>query len=296
MNQNPSDSTVEPSPEYRQKVMGKIRKLMTLALDGRGNEQEAETALRQAQLLMAKFNIDEADVIAKELQDKRAEVIIERWKRAGMNIKPGGTKQREFPDWASVLGLGVGRFCDCRVVIRKNIDGVPCAVFAGYNADAEMASWTFDYLMDCIKRRSRAFNVAIDEFKRTRDPKPLEEFGLGYSEGLSLLAHSPKGRMDTFRVFMASQLQRRMKEMKAKWQEEQVKDSKALMVLDAKMVALRDLFGDFNTGKPLSYKMKGDAAAYAGQREGDRTRLQPNPLGNDASASPPPPLLRGPRG
>lgn len=291
---NEQQANQEHSAAYRDRILQKVKKLMTLALDGRGNETEAETALRQAQALMAKFNIDEAEVIREDLKSRRAEVIIERWKKAGMNTKPTGTKSKGLPTWAGLLGFGVGVFCDCRSVkkvVRENgNDYGECIVFAGYHSDVEVACWTFDYLLDCIRRRSRAFNDAVDKFGRDPTGDYLTEFGLEDYEGHQLVHISSKGRADTFRFHMAARLQTRLKELKAQWKaQEEAKPSgtsTGLVVLNDKMVALRELFGDFNRGQPAQHKVKGSGAAQAGYHEGNKTRLQPNPLGNSAAPAP----------
>ena len=52
----------------REKAIDKIRKLLAMANDGRGNEQEAETAARQAEKMMRAYQVEAADVVMKELE------------------------------------------------------------------------------------------------------------------------------------------------------------------------------------------------------------------------------------
>ena len=64
-----------------ERILEKVRKLLALANDERGNEQERETALRQAYSLMSKYQIDHSQVALNVLdkEDPRGEFRQDGW-------------------------------------------------------------------------------------------------------------------------------------------------------------------------------------------------------------------------
>ena len=46
----------------KEQAIRKAQKLMAVAMDGRGNDHEAERALAQAETLMRKFGIEQAEI------------------------------------------------------------------------------------------------------------------------------------------------------------------------------------------------------------------------------------------
>lgn len=285
MNQ-PNQSSSPESSEHRDKMLAKVRKLLTFAHDGRGNEQEAETALRQAQALMAKYNIEEAEAIEKELHDQSYDAIISMWRKASMYIDHSGQGlSKNFPQWGSILAVGVARLYDCRCVVVKWLKEAngQAAIFAGYKTDVMVACWTFDYLVECVRRRSIDFHLAVLKAKNTYDLRQLhEEFELPDPAIGELLTTDRRAYNNSFRIFMAGRLQKRMKEMKEQWRRQQVSGSRTLMVLDMKLQALKDIFGEEGGTEKAQDPSLCAAAALAGQIEANKTRLQPNPL-NDSS-------------
>jgi hypothetical protein len=56
----------------RKEILGKIQKCLAMAEDGRGNANEAATALRMAQALMRQHGLSETDVVAAQAEERRA--------------------------------------------------------------------------------------------------------------------------------------------------------------------------------------------------------------------------------
>lgn len=263
----------------REKALEKIKKLLRMAKDGRGNPNEAETAMRQAVSLMAKFNIDESEAILTDLRND-VDAVITMWRKAGVNAT-ATSLSRAFPAWCGVVSYGVGKLYDCRTFIKTiHEDGVlhgKCVVFGGYKTDVQVAAWTFDYLVDCVKRMSRNFDTAI----KRKNLEGLKEFGIDSPDVLLLLLRqSPKARKQEFRETMAAALQGRLVKLKrerdAAAQQASPSAGTALAVFDAKQAALKKHFGEEGEGK--THKGRSGYAAYAGAQAGQRARLEPNPL------------------
>lgn len=271
----------------RDRALAKIKKLLQLAKDSRGDATTAETAMRQAQAMMAKFNIDEAEAILTDLS-KGVEAIVMKWRKAGVNAHATNTIYK-FPEWAGIVSYGVGKLYDCRTAVSKVVEGGvnhgQVVVFFGYNADVEVATWTFDYLMDCVKRACSNFENAIKASKR----EALEEFGVGtISDFVEISMMTPKARKAAFRHTMAIVLQNRMLELRrqrdaAMQQPAAASTSMALVVVNAKEQALTDKLGPEEVGTVKKQRV-GNAAEYAGAAAGYKARIDPAPLQHSAGA------------
>ena len=124
-------------------IRDKISKLLAMANDSRGNEHENETAMRMAERLMRQHNIDVADLEAstgKQTQYHWSSVII-----------PVGEKAKACnwsPMWMGFLGVGVGRFTDCRASWTDHPIYHRCMKFEGDAVDLEYAAWLLKMLRD----------------------------------------------------------------------------------------------------------------------------------------------------
>ena len=81
------------------RAVDKIKKLLALANDSRGNEQERDTALRQAHALLVKHNLDMADVENKSQanQDPRIDNVEVLQPRKVSSIgEPAAEELRDF--------------------------------------------------------------------------------------------------------------------------------------------------------------------------------------------------------
>jgi len=258
--------------QQRVRALDKIRKLLNLAQDGRGNPTEAETALRQAQALMAKYSVDESEAILKELNSD-ADAIIEMWRRGGVNAAKSHVIAKVFPGWCGVLSFGVGRLFDCRTVIRTDPQGAKSVVFGGYRVDAQVAAWTYDYLLTCTVRASAEFDRRL---KAGDYEWVAREYELSPSQVLQLTTEHSKGRKNDFRHAMAATLQRRMLKMKAERDQHLATHPTEGALVVSKLAAIARRFGDPRKDKK-SHHQSG-VAGYAGQVAGQRANLNPNPL------------------
>ena len=191
-------------------VKSKIEKLLAMANDGRGNEFEAEAALRQARKLMAKHNID-----AAELSARTGEAPRYNWHR--VSVPAGAPKPVEsLPAWFSQLALGIARFTDCHVSAKYIPGHGACASFGGDEPDVIYAVWIAKHLRDTIRRESA-------DYRGTRSDR--EDFRLG----------------------MAGRLIERMRALKAEsdaeLREARTASGTALAVVDNKIAMRDEAFG-----------------------------------------------------
>lgn len=108
--------------ERRAKMLEKVRKLLSMARDGRGNQHEEEAALRQASKLMAEFGIAEAECDMAAIE--AGEMIF-----GETTVTPDGKPSKEgkvyrsSPAWAGILAVGVAKFTDSIVAYTRTANG-----------------------------------------------------------------------------------------------------------------------------------------------------------------------------
>ena len=125
--------------------LDKIKKLLALAQDPGASPQEAETASRQAASLMAKHNLDMADLEAHELETE--------WditESAIPGARPGKKDPRKVPIWIGIMAFGVALYTRTRTVTRGGM-----VVYRGARADVELAHWMLKALIDLAYNQSK---------------------------------------------------------------------------------------------------------------------------------------------
>ena len=121
------------------RIIEKIRKLLALADDG-ANIHESARAAEQAEKLMRKYQIANADVLAAELD------------ASGIQDEEVRHSARSTPVWVGFIALGVARLNDCQVINTRG--GVQ---FTGMVEDVEVASEMTRYLVRETDRLARRF-------------------------------------------------------------------------------------------------------------------------------------------
>lgn len=134
-------------------VMRRIQKLLAIAGDDRANPAEAAAAAGMAERIMAKYQLEHADVIASQLNKGEGmtdeEVVV--------TAKTNGTKVEKVPVWASMIAFQLGRLHTCGSLNSIAKDGQACVRFMGYTADVVVASWTLVYLVATVNRLCVAY-------------------------------------------------------------------------------------------------------------------------------------------
>jgi hypothetical protein len=235
----------------REKAVDKIRKLLAMANDGRGNEQEAETAARQAEKMMRAYQIDAAECIMKELETADA---FDRGVEAAYF---GPTDPRHVPakasGWVGVIAFGVAQAFTCKVDTVMTPHGVKVR-FSGFAMDVQLARWVYSYLCQTVYR------LSVQNYK-----------GMGATPAKA------------FRSGAAGTLQRRLFEIRdSRNTENRAGNGTALVLYDRKAQRVEEMFGAQKTKQ--SKATVRDQAAYAhGREEGGKINISTNrPIGQAA--------------
>jgi hypothetical protein len=123
------------------KVVSKIRKLLALANDGRGNEQERETALRQAHSLLAAHNLEMHDIGDAAPQEKRDRAYAEYYGRP----------------WARTASAAIAKLFFCAYLYRpnSNANNVCVQTFIGKESNVQTAIAMAQYIVESIRKEAR---------------------------------------------------------------------------------------------------------------------------------------------
>jgi hypothetical protein len=129
----------------KEQALRKAQKLMAVAMDGRGNGHEAERALAQAETLMRKFGIEQAEIASTKAASDFD------WAEAFHPYGPPKNPAKSCPRWFQFISTGVANFTD--TIVRLHYDpalgyGVG---FYGDRADTLFAQWLTGYLkVQCL--------------------------------------------------------------------------------------------------------------------------------------------------
>ena len=130
----------------KKEIIEKIKKC--LALSKSANQHEAATALRQAQALMEKYNIDADD--AELLGIVNAEIL--------------GSGSQKPPVFESMLAQSIAKLMDCKVFLSYQVHRTTSTAkvvavwhFTGFDPAPEIASYAFDVLYRLLKKARTHF-------------------------------------------------------------------------------------------------------------------------------------------
>lgn len=135
----------------RDQALRKAQKLMAVAMDGRGNDNEAERALAQAETLMRKFGLE-----ASEVQGSQAAKDFD-W---GSSFAPYGVPRqpaKSIPTWFGIVAMGVAKFTDTIVKVHYRSELGYGVGFYGEASDVIFAQWLVTYLRDAVWRETKKY-------------------------------------------------------------------------------------------------------------------------------------------
>ncbi|CAB4171389.1 Domain of unknown function DUF2786 [uncultured Caudovirales phage] len=231
--------------ERRQRMLEKVRKLLAMGRDGRGNDNENDIAMRQANKIMAEYGIAEAECDMSAI-DAGEMVFGEAQCGPDGRAPEQGKIYRAMPSYAGVLAIGIGRFCDA-IVGRKTTANGEMLTFRGEQQDVLLARWIFGVLVNSIlaEQRKSGWTARSDA--------------------------------NSFRMAAASTLQRRLKELadeRIKMYEEAkaISNSRALVVVDRKRNEIVARFGEQKV-KSTRAGYRSSGAAMAGTDAGRRINI-----------------------
>lgn len=245
------------------KVLERIKKLLTLAENAGATVDEASVAAAKAKQLMAEYNVTYEDAIRDELAtDEDAVVSDSSWAQASpyiqANIDRRGFKVADIPDFSQWIACACAELYDAKASQSKDLRFGACIRFYGYKQDVIVAKWTFDYLMDTIRRATTKF-LSTYESQTISKKKAANSFRVGMAKAICISIYNIiKGR----NAMAAGQ--------------------NALVIY--KQDAIEKKFGKFNytTTKEREYDRR---ALVEGFVEGEKVNVNPNTLGSTAKAS-----------
>jgi len=124
--------------DNRQKYIDKVRKLLSMAQHNASNENEAATALRQAESLMRRYDIAHSELEASKL-------------RAG-DMMRGDTEENRNSKWVWFLAWAAANVTDTKPTKQKGH-----IQFAGVTEDVQVALMFFDYLTNVVERLAKQY-------------------------------------------------------------------------------------------------------------------------------------------
>lgn len=153
----------------KNEAIEKIKKC--LALSASSSENEAETALRQAQALMAKFGIDEADMLAAG--------VSEAYAKAGALRQPA--------NWESRLAGRVADTFGCNIIFKSSyFESIGKWTFIGCGASPEIATYAFEVLFRQLKRqRAEHIKTALKRCKTVTKTRRADLFCEGWVQSVA---------------------------------------------------------------------------------------------------------------
>ena len=124
----------------KDQAIRKAQKLMAVAMDSRGNGNEAERALAQAEALIRKFGIEQAEIASTEAASDFD------WADAFHAYGPPNNPAKSCPKWFQFISTGVAIFTD--TIVRLHYDATQGygVGFYGDRADTLFAQWLVGYL------------------------------------------------------------------------------------------------------------------------------------------------------
>ena len=221
-------------------VMRRVQKLLAIAQDDRANPQEAAAAASMAEKIMRKYQIDNADLISKELNAGHG--MAERVTQANMKRDdPKRPPLQKNPPWAGWLAYRVAKLNGCETRYGWSHDKGALVVFCGYDSDVEVAKYMFDYLVGALINAMRVYQKGMSRAKAQSN-----SYRLGF-----ILA-------------MCASVQRLAAEKEAEMQ--QAVSSRALVV--SKASAIEAHYGAAHYGKPKASTIVVGSAFAEGRAAG----------------------------
>lgn len=238
-------------------ILRRVNKLLAMAKDGRGDANEAAAAAAQAENIMRKFNIEHADLLAAEIKAGGAKFAKVQVSANMKRDDPSRPRLKRNPPWAGWLAIRVARCNDCDVRYGWNHDKGAIVEFCGFESDATVAGWMFEYLVQEMITGCKTYQRTI-----TRTKAESDSFRKG------------------FVLAMCSKLSKLQTEKDAEMQ--QAVSSRALVV--SKTQAIAEHFGEFKYGESRTVTSSVSSAYHAGSAAGSKVDVGRRGVGHSASA------------
>jgi hypothetical protein len=170
----------------RNKIIEKIKKLLTLAKDKGATEHEAALATVRAQEFLEKYNLDMIDVEVEEIITMPFEI--------GLN---------KSPLWLGMLIRGIMEEFGCQAFVTKKGRHTEQYMIFGTKVDIEVARYVLEYLRGVVMRMQREYASAKNftpelqlEFETLKGWQyhAKQSYRLGLVETLLTKIHGMRGK------------------------------------------------------------------------------------------------------
>jgi hypothetical protein len=254
--------------DARLKALEKIKKLLAMANGKNANQNEAEVAAGQAAKLMARYNIEHADVIMAEVRrggsDNIVEVVVEETQYV-----------KEIPTYYNVLVAGVAGTLGCTAVYYRNwtcSDGQdrPAMAVRGFRDDIVVAVWLATYVL------GQADRLATASWRREVLPDLQER-------GAAVHASRRRSYKHSYKFGMVSRVLDRIAEVYGREAAAAVADSPAAagrdlvalagQLTEAKRKAIAAVFGDPRKQKMAHASGRDQKAVVDGMLDADKVSI-----------------------
>ena len=221
-------------------VVDKIRKLLALARDKRGNEHESARAMAIAQRMMLEHNIEESMIV----EESKIDVMRGKW-------VPVADRK-----WTLLLASAVATMYSCRLVTSNSVgDPNRFNQFVGRKINVEVAEMTLPWVID-----------QVDGFYK----EGLRLMSTRKGDGLTKSERAEFRR--TFKEACAIRVWQRAAEIVATLRNE-IPGHKALVVIDQSLAAADDMLKDMKKGRDLE-PLKHGTGTVLGVMAAERVQLQ----------------------
>jgi len=127
----------------------RIKKLLAMARDDRGNENESQTAMLKAQKLMVEYGINEAQLIEKPINEVKDNTV---------------TGHGDFKQWHGQLGqiIADNFKCFCYIRNRRNIKNgklLKSVSFVGLTDDLKIGKEVYHYAVMMIEYHTKLYLI-----------------------------------------------------------------------------------------------------------------------------------------
>ncbi len=227
--------------ENLEAVMRRIQKMLAIAQDERANPNEAANAAGMAERLMRKYQIENSDLVIRELKagnDMSTEECL-------ATAKTNGTRVKTVPVWANWMATRISDLNQVGATITMSKDWEAVVRFCGYKADVMVAKYMMDYLVATVNR-------LCNEFKKT----PAYEI-----EGRKAVNSYRQG----VALGICSSIAKLVAEKEAE-QKAQISAGTSLVVIKQQAVVAK--FGSVFDRKPTKTQVARTSAYSAGLRDG----------------------------
>lgn len=242
--------------DRRQRMLEKVRKLLAMARDGRGNATEEQTAMRQANKLMAEYGIAEAECDLASL-DAGTMSFGEAQCMPDGRAPEQGVTHKTMPGHIGTLALAVAKFTDSIVILKTTANG-KTLIFRGERNDVLLARWLLGVLIYSINR---------------------EQKDSGWSSKADATAFKVGATRELYKRLFALHAERQAMYQAA----QRESNSRALVVVDRKHGQIAKLFGAQRVRHTAARGRGDNGAGIAGREAGQRINIPAGrPIGGTA--------------